>query len=293
MQRRSKIGSSKSVGLGRGLEGLIPKQAVSTVVGGEEPVRHVPIQDIKPNPDQPRKHFRPEALAELAQSIKEHGILQPIIVSEHNDGGYIIIAGERRWRAAKDVGHDKVPAIIRSIDLQRRMELALIENLQRDDLTILEIASAFAVLITQSNMSTEDLAKRVGRSISSVTNIVRLLGLPPDAKEALHEGKISEGHARQILAVREPAKQAELLQLIQKHGWSVRKAEQYAKASRDQGADSKQAIKSTVSENDLTKKWQKKTGQKVRLQRLAKEVRLVISAKDEQTLEKISKKILS
>ena len=171
--------------------------------------------------------FEPGALAELAESLRQHGMIQPIVVAAKGSR-YQIVAGERRWRAAQIAGLDKVPALVRTLSNQHKLEVALIENLQREDLNPLETATAYLKLNTQFNMTHEDIAKRAGgKAVSTITNTIRLLRLPDNAKKALVEGDISEGHARQILALDDETAQTKLLSMIMLNGWSVRKAEQF------------------------------------------------------------------
>ena len=193
--------------LGRGLDSLIPDHidpALDPTHSQDQAVsrtQNLFISDVKPNPEQPRKDFRTIEIDELAASIKTHGVLQPIVVMPQGSG-YVIVAGERRWRAAKQAGLKTIPAIIRSLNDQARLEVALIENIQREELSPLEMATALTKLNQQFNQSWETIAKRLGKGTSTVSNIGRLLGLPAPAKTALNKGQISEGHARQILPSR-------------------------------------------------------------------------------------------
>jgi ParB family chromosome partitioning protein len=248
-------------------------------------VENIAVGQITPNSQQPRKEFRPEALDSLAASIREHGILQPLIVTKTSEG-YELIAGERRWRAAKQLGLEHVPALVRSSSEQQKLELALIENLQRDDLTILETAEAFWALAQQFNLTYEKIGERVGRSLSSVKNIIRLLGLPENAKEALQAGTITEGHARQVLALKDPAKQQELLKLVIERGWSVRQAEQFAKTYKEKGTLKKQALRRVLASTPATERWQKKLGAPVHVQHTANASRLIIDFPDEEALNR-------
>jgi ParB family transcriptional regulator, chromosome partitioning protein len=212
---------SRRAGLGRGLDALIP--------GGTPPasgVSQLAIDAISPNPRQPRSHFDPEELRELAASIIEHGVLQPVIVTESDDPGrYVLVAGERRWLAARQAGLAHIPAILREANDQQRLELALIENVQRADLAPLETADAYRQLADDFGLSHEEIAAQVGKSRAAVTNTLRLLKLPEGVRAALAEGKISEGHARALLALPTPQAQIAALQSIIAHDLNVRQSE--------------------------------------------------------------------
>lgn len=210
-------------GLGKGLDALIPG-------GGEPPsagsIRQIPVDSISPNPRQPRSSFDPLELNELAASIREHGILQPLIVSLAEDNHYILIAGERRLEAARKAGLRTVPAILRQVGDQQLLELALIENLQRADLNPLEEAEAYRQLTADFGLSHEQVAERVGKSRAAVTNTLRLLGLSDAARKALLEGKISEGHARALLSLSTPEAQQAALHTVLTQDLNVRQTEE-------------------------------------------------------------------
>ena len=201
----------KHSGLGKGLEALIPGGFQPSSPSSESPapapaggVLTVPTGEMIPNPRQPRSRFREEALADLAASIKEHGILQPLLVSLSENGGYTLIAGERRWQAAQRAGLAQVPVIVRQTTDQQRLELALIENIQRDDLNPLEEANAYRQLAEEFHLSHEEIAVRVGKSRVAVTNTLRLLNLPASVQKALVDGELSAGHARALLGLSNP-----------------------------------------------------------------------------------------
>lgn len=211
-------------GLGKGLSSLIP-QAEHVAVDGVAPVlTEIAVGAISPNPHQPRVHFDEESLAELAASIGQIGVLQPVLVRRVDDG-YQLIAGERRWRAAKRAGLASVPAVVRTTDDISSVEQALVENLHRADLTALEEAAAYLQLIEDFELTHDDVAKRVGKSRSAVTNTLRLLGLPPEVQRLLADGKLSAGHARALLGTPDRARQEELARLAVDEGWSVRSTE--------------------------------------------------------------------
>lgn len=282
---------AKNTGLGRGLDSLIP-QEVNVEIFDEDKnrVQKLLIQDIVPNPDQPRRQVDQNSLNELASSIKRHGVLQPIIVVRHKNG-YRIVAGERRWRAAQAAKLTHIPAIIRSLEELEQIELALIENIQRVDLSPLEQALAVYKLQQQFNLELEKIAQKLGKAPSTVSNLSRLLQLPDAAKEALREGKISEGHARAILALKgSSSKQEELLSCILNNRWTVRQAEQFVVAAK-RGASSTQAAGKTATETDLTRKIGHKLGHKANVRHTAKDVQLIIHLKDESELEKLAKKL--
>jgi len=208
----------KKSGLGKGLEALLGESF------NEGEVILCDLESLKPNPFQPRKFMDEKAIEELALSIKEKGILQPILVRP-KDGGFEIIAGERRWRAAQRAGLKKVPVIVKEVSDRELLELALIENLQRQDLNPLEEAEAYKTLIEQYGYTQEEIAQRVGKDRSSVANSLRLLKLPEEVKEALREGKITRGHAMAILSLPSEKEQLQLLREILKGELSVRESE--------------------------------------------------------------------
>lgn len=187
----------------------------------------MPINDIKPNPNQPRTHFNESELAELAESIRENGVLQPLLVRKHG-AGYEIIAGERRYQASKLAGLDEVPVIVKEVDDQKMLELALIENLQRSDLNPIEEAKGYKQLIKKSGMTQEALSKAVSKSRSSITNSLRLLDLPDEVQNYLFEGKLTAGHARAILAVPFDEQRIKLAEKVVADGLSVRATENLA-----------------------------------------------------------------
>ncbi len=194
--------------------------------GSEQEVLFIPLTEIVPNREQPRKHFEREELDNLVASIKEHGILQPITVSEKSDGGYELIAGERRFRASQIAGVATIPALVRKTkDDAERLELALIENIQRQDLNPVEEALAYERLIDEFHLTQEEVAKKVGKSRPAVTNTIRLLDLPEDMKQALIDGKITAGKARALLSLTNPEEQRELFQSLLGEKMSVREVE--------------------------------------------------------------------
>lgn len=219
-------------GLGRGFESLIPTELIDeefdiTAIEDKKDseLKELKITDIVRDEEQPRREFNKEAIEALAASIKEHGVLQPIVVTKE-DGKYKIVAGERRWRASKIAGLDKIPAIIRTLDSQNRLELSIIENAQREDLNAIELATAYAKLKTQFNLSSKDIATKVGKSEASVQNTLRLLNLPDDVKKTMVKEKLSEGVMRPLVS-RDEATIKKVLPKIIKEGWTARKVERY------------------------------------------------------------------
>jgi ParB family transcriptional regulator, chromosome partitioning protein len=244
-------------GLGKGFGSLLPDNFdKSILLDKEERVQKVLIQDIKPDPKQPRKTFDQTAIDELAQSIKQYGILQPLVIAEV-DEGYVIVAGERRYRAAQKAGLSHVPALVRTIEELERLEIALVENVQRVDLSPLEQALSIARLNEQFSMSHQDIAKRLGKAHTTIVNTVRLLQLPDFAKQELMEGRISEGHARAVLALKgSPSAQHQLVQNIIENGWSVRRAEAFVLEQK--GAKSPKEVsnaKPSKQESKLAEKF--------------------------------------
>jgi ParB family chromosome partitioning protein len=225
----------KQRGLGRGLSALLPDTPIFLDEKNQvsERILQLDIGRIKPNPRQPRRFFAEDKLSELAASIKEHGLLQPIIVTEAEAGSYIIIAGERRWRAAKSIELINVPCIIRSLEQQHMQELSLIENIQREDLQPMEEAHAYRDLLDQYNYTQEDLANRLGKSRPHIANTLRLLNLAPQFQEMLRRGSLTAGHARAILSLTDERMQAHLAERVVKDSLSVRQTEQLAQKLRE------------------------------------------------------------
>lgn len=287
--------SAKNRGLGKGFDSLIPKKLVEaefdpTAKSKDEGayVNEVQIDLIDPNPNQPRVHFAPDSLESLAASIKRYGIVQPLVVRPVA-GRYQLIAGERRLRAAKLANQKTVPAVIRSENEQRQMEVALVENLQRDDLNAVETATAYQKLIDEFNETPKSIGAAVGKVEFTVRNTIRLLNLPIEAKRAIAAGKISEGHARQILAIKDPAKQQQLLKLIIDRGWTVRQAEHFVLEAKRGKTASEPTKRSSAVTNDTTKNLSKKLKTDVMLEPRSKGGRLVIRYKDDKDLERITK----
>ena len=268
-------------GLGRGLGALIPETEQPT--GG---VAHVPVLAITPNPLQPRTVVDPEALTELAASIREHGLIQPLIVTQQGPDRYQLIAGERRWQAARMAGLAQVPVIVKEATPQQALEIALVENIQRADLNPLEEAVAFRQLVDEFDLTQEQVAERVGKSRVSVTNTLRLLRLPAAVKQALLDGTVREGHARTLLAL--PTKEAQVaaLKTVITKGLSVRQTEDLVRRLMAEPDPPKQAEPVLPEVQALEEDFRETLGTKVSLYRSRKgRGRLVIHFFSEEELQ--------
>jgi ParB family chromosome partitioning protein len=280
-------------GLGRGFDALIPQNFDSSILLDEaERIQKLAVDAVVPNRAQPRQLFDDTALAELADSIREHGILQPLVVTPAEGSTYRIIAGERRWRAAKLAKLATVPALVRTLKELEELEIALVENVQRVDLSPLEQAVSIERLHQQFSTSYDAIAKRLGKAGSTVHNIVRLLQLPSEAQQALRDKEITEGHARQILALKDmPEEQAKLLAAIIKNGWSVRQAERYVTSLKEGVQDEKSVHERTQEETPATQALGKRLGTKVAIKRMAHGGRLEITFKTDEDLDKIIQRL--
>lgn len=288
---------SKSRGLGKGFDALLPQDFDATVlVDPGERIQKVQILAISPNQDQPRRHFDETALQQLADSLKQYGMLQPLVVRPSGEGTYQIVAGERRWRAAQLAGFSTVPVIVRSTEKLEQLEIALVENVQRVDLSPLEQAASIERLHQQFSLTYDSVAKRLGKALSTINNIVRLLQLPEEAREALQQKKITEGHARQVLALKEhPDKQHELLNLIIKNGWSVRQAERFVTAFKasDPNVKAHEVQAKINPETPETKRLSKKFGTPVSIRRTAHGGKLEISFTSDEALANLLQLLLN
>ncbi|MBC7708279.1 ParB/RepB/Spo0J family partition protein [Polaromonas sp.] len=277
-------------GLGRGFDTLLPQTFDKTLLlpNDDERIQKLSVDDVVADAQQPRRHFDEKALTELGESIREHGILLPLVVRTLGNKKYQIVAGERRWRAAKLAGLKTVPAIVRSLKELQQLEIALVENVQRVDLSPLEQAVSLHRLHDQFSIAYEAIAKRLGKAPSTVNNLVRLLQLPEPAQAALAAREISEGHARAILALKGQAKeQANLLAAIVTHGWSVRQAERYVNSLKA-GVKEPTAVRERVqTETPATKALSKHLGAPVHVKRTAKGGRLEITFTSDDELAKI------
>lgn len=277
------MAQKKYPSLGRGLDALISTDTVKTE--GSSSISEIAISLIKANPNQPRREFDPEALQELADSIKEIGIIQPITLRKMDDGTYQIIAGERRFRASQLAGLTAVPAYIRTADDENVMEMALVENIQREDLNAMEIALAYQHLLEEYELTQERLSERVGKKRTTVANYLRLLKLPAQIQMALKNRELDMGHARALLALDNPVEQINLFQEIQILGYSVRKVEEIVKKSKQKTLPKE----SKPNEYDLLKQHLATFFQTdVQLTCSAKgKGKIAITFKNEQELERI------
>ena len=266
-------------GLGRGLGALIPRATVG--------LREIPVTAIKPNPWQPRTHFDEQELQELADSIREHGVLQPVLVSQQPDGTFQLITGERRWRAVQLAGMPTVPAMVKEATPQASLELALVENIQRRDLNPLEEAHAFRQLLDEHGLTQEQLGQRIGKSRVAITNTLRLLNLSEPVREALANGSISEGHARAILMANTEAARLHVLERVLADHLSVRETE--ALARRINESKQREAVEPTPDPDveRLEEAFRQALGTRVRLVRGRRGGRLVISFFSDEELQGI------
>jgi ParB family chromosome partitioning protein len=217
-------------GMGRGLDAIL---SVSSAPALHDGLHDIPVRAISPNPRQPRTRFEGEALSALAESLGERGVLQPVLVRPASRGGYELIAGERRWRAAQIAGMETIPALVRPHDDAAALELALIENMAREDLNPVEEARACAALVEELGLTREQVGRRVGRGRVAVSNLMRLLDLPDEALALLEEGALSEGHGRALLLAKDHAARRRLARVAAEEGWSVRTLEDRARRSNE------------------------------------------------------------
>jgi ParB family chromosome partitioning protein len=283
-------------GLGKGFGSLLPEDFDNSLLTDKKDrVQKLLISDITPHPDQPRKSFAKQELDELAASIKRFGILQPIVVMPHNEG-YAIVAGERRFRAAGQAGLTHIPAMIRSLQELERLEIALVENVQRVDLSPLEQARSIARLNQEFNLSLQDIAKRLGKAQTTIINSVRLLQLPDFVQHALENREISEGHARSVLALNDmPDKQKELLGSIKKHHWSVRQAELFVQNCKNKVSpkQAKSITKLTSHQAKHLEVLQKKLGRDIKLVIKPGSINLSLPYSSSEDLDEIMQKLAS
>ncbi len=251
MAVKKKYASGTHRALGKGLDALISTEVVRTE--GSTTINEIPLDQIEPNHNQPRREFAENTLAELAESIREIGIIQPITIHQTSPDRYVIIAGERRWRAAGMAGLQTIPAYIRTLSDASMMEMALIENIQREDLNVIEVALAYQQLMEQDGMTQEKVSQRVGKSRTVITNTLRLLRLPAEVQMALQKGEIDMGHARALLAIESPTKQVSVFRETIRKGYSVRQVEDIAQRLKRGDKDSQG--KKTAPTRSLPKKF--------------------------------------
>jgi len=288
--------SARNVGLGRGLDSLIPvsddtskdndNAAKDSDARKNEALDTLAISKIKPNPHQPRREFNEDELKELADSIKSHGIIQPLVVTKEGSD-FILIAGERRLRAAEMAGLSEAPVIFRDTNALQKLELALIENIQRSDLNVLEEAASYKKLIEEFNLTQEDVARKVGKARSTVANTLRLLSLPVEVKRGLREGKITEGHARAILALPTLEEQLALYNQILSGSLNVRQAEAKAK----KGPVAIFTAEENLEVKKITEELGNFLGTKVSIARKGAGGKLIIEYYSDEELERIYQKI--
>ena len=275
--------AKKSHGLGRGLDSLFP--------GAEEwgtSIQEIPVGELDPNPDQPRQSFDQESIGQLADSIRDQGVLQPLLVVPASGGRYRIIAGERRYRASRIAGLETVPCIVKDIDVIRQMEIALIENLQREDLNPMEAARGIQALMKQCGYTQEKVSTRLGKSRPAVANLLRLLSLPEEVTEMVRDGLISAGHARVLAGIRDPEEQIRLAHRAADEGMSVRRLEQLASAVKEKPAKKRRPAPMPAELGELQEKIRLKTGLKSALTGSITKGRIVLQYSSRDELERLN-----
>ena len=275
--------AKKSHGLGRGLDSLFP--------GAEEwgtSIQEIPVGELDPNPDQPRQSFDQESIGQLADSIRDQGVLQPLLVVPASGGRYRIIAGERRYRASRIAGLETVPCIVKDIDVIRQMEIALIENLQREDLNPMEAARGIQALMKQCGYTQEKVSTRLGKSRPAVANLLRLLSLPEEVTEMVRDGLISAGHARVLAGIRDPEEQIRLAHRAADEGMSVRRLEQLASAAKEKPAKKRRPAPMPAELGELQEKIRQKTGLKSALTGSITKGRIVLQYSSRDELERLN-----
>lgn len=297
---------AKPFNLGRGLGSLIPSKPANPSSsdeknywgGGQDDnkqsggVTQLPLASIIANPQQPREKFDTDALAELTSSIKTHGILQPLVVSPRPDGKYDLIVGERRFRASATAGLKTVPVIIRPVQEQEKLEIALVENIQRQNLNPLEEAKGYLRLHDEFNLTQDDIAKKVGKSRSQVANTIRLLDLPVTIQQALWEGKLTVGHAKVILSLETPAEQEKFFKLITAEGLPVRLAEAKAASLKNRPAANAKAV-TTPQIRDWQERLQRQLGTRVKISQVQGKGKIEIEFYSLADLEAIISKLMT
>ncbi|MDG0873155.1 ParB/RepB/Spo0J family partition protein [Paenibacillus thiaminolyticus] len=270
--------------LGRGLDALIP----SLSVNDDDKVTEVSLQQLRPNPYQPRKNFDEQSIQELAESIKQHGVIQPIIVRSVVKG-YEIIAGERRYRASQLLGLPTIPAVIRSFSDQQVMEIALIENLQRENLNAIELALAYQGLMDQFSLTQEELSVKVGKSRSHIANFLRLLQLPEEVKEYVSRGTLSMGHARAIVGVKDTTKVKQLAKSTIDQGWSVRQLEEAIQQlhQKNKPADKPKAVRHDPYLHEVEENLREQFRTTVRIKQNKDKGKIEIAYFSKQDLERL------
>ena len=275
--------AKKTHGLGRGLDSLF----AGTEDWGTS-IQEIPVGELDPNPDQPRRHFSEESLSQLSNSIREQGVLQPLLVAPSKGGRYMIIAGERRYRAGRAAGLETLPCIVKDIDVIRQREIALIENLQREDLNPIEAAQGIRTLMMQCGYTQEKVSERLGKSRPAVANLLRLLQLPDEVTEMVKDGLLSAGHARVLAGISDPQAQLELARRAVSEGLNVRQMEQAA-AALGRTAKKKPVKKQMPAElGELQEKIRMKTGLKSTLTGTVSKGRIVLQYSMRDELERLN-----
>ena len=275
---------AKKTGLGKGLDALFSASLVEEETNeNNEVVHHLKVSEIEPNKDQPRRIFDEESLNELAESIKKYGVIQPIIVSKKDDY-YQIVAGERRWRASKKAGLTEIPAIVRENDEQKNREIALIENIQREDLNTIEKARGIKLLMDQYNLTQAQVAEVIGKGRSTVTNTLRILNLDPRVIDLALQGKLTEGHCKALLGFNDSDKQYDMALYMIESGDSVREAEKKTKSRK---AMPKKNEKYEPIYRDIERSYQSFIGTKVKLNAGQRKGKIIIEYASNDDLERI------
>lgn len=276
----------KMTGLGKGLDALFGPTPEEEKVKDDDVLKNLKITEVEPNREQPRKNFNQEALEELAESIKEYGLIQPIVVTE-KDGYYCIIAGERRWRACKLAGLEEIPAIVREDDERKNKEIALIENIQREDLNPFEKALGIKNLMESYNLTQEDVAKKLGKGRSTIANSIRVLNLEPRVLELAKQGKISEAHCKLLLAITDPEKQYLTAMDIIERGTTTRELEQTNKEINKKQISKEELKKINILYKDIENTFQGFFGTKVKMAPGKKRGKIIIEYASNDDLERI------
>lgn len=273
-------------GLGKGLEALFPTEKLETLQN-EDAIEKIPLQKLVVNPFQPRKKFDDEAIEELSQSIKEHGIIQPIVVRKKGKR-YEIVVGERRFRAAKLAGLEEIPAIVKEMTEEQMMEIAILENLQREDLTPIEEAEAYQSLIEKLNFTQEDLAKRLGKSRPYITNHIRLLQLPEEVRQLVNEGVLSMGHGRTLLGLKNKRRIPEVANKVIKQSLNVRQLEELIKQyNSDVSRETKEKEKKDIFVEAKETQLREYFGTNVQIRKSKNKGKIEIEFYSEDDLERI------
>ncbi|WP_026487114.1 ParB/RepB/Spo0J family partition protein [Caldanaerobius polysaccharolyticus] len=268
-------------GLGKGLEALLPRG-----MEDENEIQYIDVDKIRSNKSQPRKYFDERSLKELADSIKEHGMIQPVIVKAQG-GGYVIIAGERRWRAARLLGMKEIPAVVKNVSDEEVLQLALIENLQREDLNPIEEAMAYKALIEEHGMTQEDVSQRIGKSRSAIANSIRLLNLDQRVIDYLITGELTTGHARALLSLEEGDAQFEAAKKVIKEGLNVRQTESLVKRMLSGPSKNKRVNESNTTYRFIQEDMEKALGTKITIKKSKNKGRIEIEFYSDEDLQRI------